>query len=399
MDERGEANQGQGHGSAHEHGDWSPEEAGMALEGTGGAADANTQLRCAQCGAPIVYAPGSHETLCEYCGHRNAIAADGVVEEQDFHEAMAALERGADVIERLTVECRACGASTEFEENVRSQECPFCGTPIVARAVSQRLIKPRALLPFALNKDQARGSFGAWIGKLWFAPNDLKKSAWIDGHLAGLYLPFWTYDAQAVTRYSGERGDDYWDTVRVPVTINGKTSWQTRQVRKTRWRRASGTVQNRFDDVLVPASESLPHERLRKLGGWDLGSLVPYAEAYISGFRSESYSIDLEKGFVAARRTMEDQIRVTIRRDIGGDHQRIHQMWPVYSAITFKHLLLPIWVAVYRYKDKPYRILVNARNGTVSGERPWSVWKLSLAIGGGVLALLVLVALFLLLGR
>ncbi len=359
-----------------------------------GAVDADaTQLKCAKCGAPIVYAPGSHETLCEHCGHRNSIDTGGqVVSEQDFGEAMGSLTSGAEVIERLNVECRSCGATTEFAPNVQSQECPFCGTPIVAQAVCQRVIKPRALLPFGLDRDKARGSYVTWVGKLWFAPNDLKKLAWIDGHMAGLYLPFWTFDARATTRYTGERGDYYYETVRVPVTVNGKTQWQTRQVRKIRWRSRSGTVHNRFDDVLVPASSSLPHEKLMKLGAWDLGSLVPYAEGYISGFRSESYTIDLEGGFTAARARMQDVIRGTVNQDIGGDQQRIHQMWPVYDAITFKHLLLPIWVAVYRYRDKPYRILVNARDGTVSGERPWSAWKIGFAVAGGVLALLAIVA-------
>ena len=357
----------------------------------------DVQLKCAQCGAPIVYAPGTDQTVCEHCGHRNAIDSGGqVVSEQDFQAAMASLASASEVIERMTIECRSCGATTEFAPNVRSQECPFCGTPIVAQAVCQRVIKPRALLPFGLDRDRARASFTAWIGKLWFAPNDLKKLAWIDGHLAGMYLPFWTYDARTITTYRGERGDDYWDTVRVPVTVNGRTTWQTRQVRKTRWRSARGTVENRFDDVLVPASNSLPHDKLLRLGQWDLGRLVPYTEAYISGFRSESYTIDIEGGFAAARQRMEEVIRGTIRSDIGGDHQRIHQMWPTYHDITFKHLLLPIWVAVYRYRDKPYRILVNARDGTVAGERPWSAWKIALAVGAGVLVLLALLAIILL---
>lgn len=364
----------------------------------GGTEVRDSQLKCAQCGAPIVYAPGTDQTVCEHCGHRNAIDTAGqVVSEQDFHAAMASLASGSEVVERLNVECRSCGATTEFAPNVQSQECPFCGTPIVAQAVCQRVIKPRALLPFGLDRDRARGSFVGWIGKLWFAPNDLKKLAWIDGHLSGMYLPFWTYDAQATTPYRGERGDDYFETVRVPVTVNGRTTWQTRQVRKTRWRNASGTVHNRFDDVLIPASTSLPHDKLMRLGAWDLGALVPYAEGYISGFRSESYTIDLEAGFSAARQRMEDSIRGTIRQDIGGDHQRIHQMWPRYHAITFKHILMPIWVAVYRYRDKPYRILVNARDGTVSGERPWSRWKIGLTIAGGVVGLALIVGIIMLL--
>ncbi|WP_353099731.1 hypothetical protein [Myroides odoratus] len=32
-------------------------------------------------------------------------------------------------------------------------------------------------------------------------------------NLRGVYVPFWTYDMQAMTSYSGERGDAYYVTV------------------------------------------------------------------------------------------------------------------------------------------------------------------------------------------
>ena len=63
-------------------------------------------------------------------------------------------------------------------------------------------------------------------------------------------------------------------------------------------------------------------------------------------------------------------------QDIGGDHQRIHDQKTKYSAITFKHTLLPVWIAVFRYHDEVYQILVNGRTGKISGRRPWSAWKI-----------------------
>ena len=58
-----------------------------------------------------------------------------------------------------------------------------------------------------------------------------------------------------------------------------------------------------------------------------------------------------------------------------------------YSAITFKHLLLPAWVAVYRYQEKTYQVLVNGRTARVTGYRPYSWWKIA-----GLAALVLLIA-------
>ena len=83
-----------------------------------------------------------------------------------------------------------------------------------------------------------------------------------------------------------------------------------------------------------------------------------------------------------------------VRRDIGGDHQRVHSQESTFSAVTFKPLLLPIWVAVYRYHEKTFQILVNGRSGKVTGYRPWSKWKIARLVGLvllGIIAVIVLV--------
>jgi hypothetical protein len=142
----------------------------------------------------------------------------------------------------------------------------------------------------------------------------------------------------------------------------------------------SGEVFNRFDDVLVMASRSLPDKYARALEPWDLQNLQPYRDAYLSGFRAESYQINLPEGFELAKEIMADAIHATICRDIGGDHQRVTSVNTFYDRITFKHLLLPVWLSAYRYRGKTYRFLVNARTGEVQGERPYSWIKITLAI-------------------
>ena len=56
-----------------------------------------------------------------------------------------------------------------------------------------------------------------------------------------------------------------------------------------------------------------------------------------------------------------------MRRDIGGDQQRIERIETDVGALTFKHVLLPVWLAAYRYRGKSFRFVVNGRTGTVRG--------------------------------
>jgi hypothetical protein len=231
------------------------------------------------------------------------------------------------------------------------------------------------------------------MGNLWFAPGTLLEYARKGRAMNGVYVPFWTFDADTASRYAGERGEYYYETRTVTVQVNGRTERRQEQVRRTRWYPARGKVARGFDDMLVMASTSLPARLGNELTPWDLGALVPYSPDYLSGFQSEGYTIPLADGHAEARNRMADVIRSDVRRDIGGDEQRIHSVETAWSAETFKHILLPIWTAAYKYNGKSYRFLVNGQTGEVQGERPWSIWKIAFTVI--VVAALALTVLYL----
>ncbi len=343
---------------------------------------------CSQCGAYLVYEPGTSVLVCEYCDHRNAIPQSAEqVRELDFREFLARAANEAPTAVVRTLSCESCGASYEQPSHLTAFECPYCGTAVVTERNEKQLIKPESLLPFHINHEEARGRFRQWIKSLWFAPSMLKQYAKKPERLLGMYVPYWTYDCTVTTWYSGQRGDDYWVPVTHTTIENGKTVTKTRMERRTRWTPVSGVIVNSFNDILVLGTRSLPTRYTMKLEPWDLENLKPFANEYVSGFSAESYQIDLREGFEYARKIMEEPIHRSIRRDIGGDHQRISEMKSQYDGITFKHLLLPIWISSYRYKNEVYRFLVNGRTGEVQGERPWSWIKITLF----VLAILVVV--------
>ncbi len=158
------------------------------------------------------------------------------------------------------------------------------------------------------------------------------------------------------------------------------------QVAKVRWQPASGRVKRFFDDVLVLASTSLPKRYTDALEPWDLAALEPYAPEYLAGFRAEAYAVSLQDGFVQARDHMDRVIERDVRFDIGGDRQRIHGIETQLGNLTFKHILLPVWLAAYRYRGKSYRFVVNGTTGRVQGERPYSAIKITIAVVLGAIA-------------
>lgn len=339
---------------------------------------------CPNCGADTALRPGADALACGHCGTVTKIDGSAApIHEYDFTEALTRLRR--QPADQLTaggreVMCQTCGARTVVTK--QATRCPFCDNALVVEVkATEASIVPESVLPFALDQAAAGGKFQIWLRKRWFAPFDLVRRAQRDG-LDGVYLPYWTYDSDTTTNYVGQRGEHYWEDEEYTDSAGKR---QTRRVQKTRWWPAAGTVAVRFDDVLVCATPSLPRNLLDKLEPWDLPALKPFDGKYLAGFTAERYRVELEDGFKVAEARMEPKIRQAICRDIGGDEQRINWMKVQHAHVTFKHVLLPLWMSSFRYRDKVYRVTVNARTGEVAGERPYSWFKillLALVIAG-----------------
>lgn len=379
---------------------------------------------CEQCGASLRFQPGQQQLVCEFCGHAQHISTgpgraparqpkggvDGetaILRDPETGRALQwdaehkapglvelPLEKGlrldadSDISATIrTLSCTNCGAQFEYDDQLHATACPFCATPVVTDTGTTRKIKPQGVLPFRLTEEQAHAAMEDWLGNLWFAPSGLTAYARRGRKMRGVYSPFWTFDADTQSAYSGQRGDYYYETVYVTQQIDGRQQRVAQQVRRTRWHHVSGQVARNFDDVLVLAAASLTRKFADGLTPWDLSHLRSYRPDYLAGLESEAYTIPLSDGHATARAEMAGVITNDARRDIGGDEQRVDQIQTRYAAETFKHILLPVWAAAYRYNGKSFRFVVNGQSGRVMGERPWSVWKITAAAVAALVAL------------
>ncbi|MFP4552069.1 MAG: hypothetical protein ACLFNT_14780 [Spirochaetales bacterium] len=347
-----------------------------------------TVFACKNCGGNLEFQPGAQSLQCPFCGTTNEIegaAPPEVHEELDYQAALANLTLSTGTVEATNMKCGGCGAAVTITPPETTADCAYCGTQVVSTGPAEQVLSPQYILPFKLDKASAAKKFKAWITSRRFAPNKLKAYTRISEPVKGIYYPFWTFDANTATSYTGMRGIFYQETIRTR-DAEGKTV--TRTVTKTRWYPASGRVSRIFDDILIPASASLEDDVVRKLSTFPLNEMVAYQPSYLSGFTGESYSVELETGFATAKTDMESVIRSDVRRDIGGDTQQIHSMNTAYSDVTFKYVVLPIYALKYRFKKKLYPVVINGVTGEVQGKRPYSWIKILLTVLG-VAAVLV----------
>ena len=341
---------------------------------------------CDACGANMVFDPQIGKLHCPYCGFAKEIAAGArEISEYDFYEylrpenqRLQPLATGA-----MQVSCSSCAATVVFLPPQTAGQCDFCGGKIVAQPkAADPLVAPESVLPFAVTDKQALANLKSWTASRWFAPNKLKTLAEHD-KTSSVYIPFWTFDADSETDYTGERGDNYTDTE--SYVENGER--KTRTVVRTRWSYAAGHVSRHFDDAPVPASKTILPTYLESLQ-WNFAELVPYEPAYLAGHKAQTYQVSLEDGFARFKEIAADVIAGDVRRDIGGDQQRISSMTPEFADIRFKHLLAPVYAGAYRFNNKSFQVVINGRTGEVHGERPYSWIK----IAALVILILIIVA-------
>lgn len=345
---------------------------------------AEHRFPCNTCGSDLRFDPQGAQLACDHCGNTQSIEGSGYhlhpIRELDLQQGLSADLPDAQMEETRVTSCPNCAAQIAIDNVEHATNCPYCATPVVVDTGTNRHIKPHGVLPFAMTEDIARAAMQDWLGSLWFAPNGLQQYARKGRRMDGIYVPYWTFDAQTQSRYIGERGTVYYETR--TVMRDGKR--QQVRVAKVRWRAARGRVQRFFDDVLVLASQSLPKKYTDALEPWDLSALEPYTPEFLAGFRAEAYGVPLQDGFVQARGYMDRIIERDVKFDIGGDRQRVHNIDTRMDALTFKHVLLPVWMAAYKYRGRTFRFVVNGRTGRVQGERPYSAFKITLAVIAGL---------------
>ena len=344
-----------------------------------------TDKKCPQCGGVMDFNPTTNNLKCPYCDYEEEIQLDTTqpteAQELDFFEAEHTANKDWGV-ETKTVVCEACGAESVYDALETAGVCPFCGSNQVMEAHAKDTIAPGGVIPFKVNDKQAAEYFQKWIKKQFFCPKLAKESARPDS-FQGIYLPYWTFDSKTATSYHGEYGIDH-----TKRKSNGETYTETT------WYRTSGNHSEFIDDELVFAGKKQSEAILKRLEPFDTKDNKPYKPEYIAGFISERYSVGLKDAWEKAKISIKGKLRQHIEKDIRHDHNadrvRNVSLNVRYSDITYKYLLLPIWISTFKYNNQVYQFMVNGQTGKVAGKTPISIPKVILTVIAAIIIFMIL---------
>jgi predicted RNA-binding Zn-ribbon protein involved in translation (DUF1610 family) len=346
--------------------------------------------RCKGCGASVVYHPGTEKLKCPYCAAEEDIplSYEGITEIDLDTALQTVLSQTTSLSEHKILACQSCGAQIAYRE--ARATCDFCGAEAVSEAHLQtQPVKPQGVLPFKLTQQEAQQAFETWVKHLWFAPSDLRKRSRIE-EIRGVYLPSWTFDAQvwahwtAVPGYYRTRTERYFDQT--------TKSWQTRAVQYVEWAApVSGHHKDFYDDILVSGLKSLPTRYIEGVGEFATATdLRAYEPAYFLGWDVALPDKPLPEAWQEGHSRILSMVEAACKRAVPGDTHRDFRMQAQLSGLTTKLVYVPVFLLVYRYGGKPYRVVIHGRTGVVSGDRPISWVKVLLAdlVAMGVIGML-----------
>ena len=281
------------------------------------------QFACPRCGGRMVFDPTGTTLICEYCAQRprsESLEGDGAIDEQDFVLALATAKGHVHPVATKCYECQDCGASFIFGPKKLSFSCPYCASVYVIEQTGvRRLVPPEGVIPFVVTQERARRAALKWL-----AAQDLDTARVVS--LSGVYLPMWTFD--------------------IDVARMGARHLE--------------------DDVLAFASNTLPQELASAVSGFQLDKLVPYDPGYLADWPAETYDISVADASIKARA----KARLSAAERLG---KRIEDFGPgvaQLSVVSFKLILVSLWIVRYSHGEAQYTILVGGQTGAVQGEKP-----------------------------
>jgi hypothetical protein len=203
-------------------------------------------------------------------------------------------------------------------------------------------------------------------------PPALKNIGTLAG-FSGIYLPFWTFDARTQAGWRAEVGH----TVTETYHEQGKVKTRV----KTVWRWETGQAQLDIDDLLVPGTTHVSRLLLEKIMPFNLSGLCAYEPVYLAGFSAQAFDFPLEKAWELGRQQMREDTRRACERQASSGQIRNFSMSLDFADESWRYLLLPVYLATYRYANQTYQVMLNGQSGVIAGQRPVDWNKIRLVIG------------------
>lgn len=326
---------------------------------------------CPRCGGRLHFDIETVSIRCENCNYKHGEATEPLAEdtEQVMDYVLPTTRAHLWVETQQRVTCGACGAVTLLPAEQTADHCPYCGSHrFIRSAEMSELIDPQGICLMRVDAKTARLRAKEWLGKGWFSPDELADK---EVELEAAYYPFWIFSG----------------TVELPWT--GEVNAGNRK--NAHWVAISGSEVKFFDNILVNGIRAMGIEDVKSIAPFNLKEMVEFMPENLAGLNALCYDHPMADASLVAREQVVQKMSRTLYNVVepGREKRNLSGRGGRWSGMTFKHILLPVWVGTYKYKGKSYRVLVNGQTGKVGGSKPQDLGKAAIWVIGGVLSLAI----------
>ena len=323
------------------------------------------RFECPSCGGRMTFSPDGQTLVCDFCAVEDEVDVESnEAKEQDFFSAMATLRGHSKSVAHKVFHCEGCGAEFLLAPDSISASCAYCASLHVVRLEETReLLDPDAIIPHAFNQRHAVKILVEWVEENNFTPQGKVLPP------RGFYIPVWTFDIGGSISYSGER--------QVEEQSQQGFGFRTEKVFGTE----RGELSIFVDDLIIPAAKKYEQYLDSFIKNYDLREIKPYDPRYLSNWSAETYEIALSDAALEARSRAYKAEQKKAKRSMYY-LKNFRSSSENLAIISYKFLLLPLWMTSYAYEGKEYRILIDGQNGALYGELPK---ELKLEEKGGVM--------------
>ena len=328
-----------------------PDPFGLAPKKNGEGKLSAESVKCPTCGSNIVYEPELGSMMCRNCGNiysPDTMESRGSLGISKEHDYMGDSDVSGDDKKRHEIVCNSCGATLIADENTMSTMCPFCGSPALITRRMTREFKPDYIIPFKIDKDQAKTIAKNWLNTRSYVPWGFKNKCRLT-NMTALYVPFWLLDCvvhseQGGTGKIGGRA----------LEVNAKMAYHVKGVP--------------FD-----ASVKIANKLMEAIEPYDYKDMVRFESKYLQGFYADKYDqvpTDITNRIVR-------RIDKFSRDEIGLISHRYQEFevrseknltW--MSDASVKYCLLPVWFMTVEFEGSTYQFAINGQTGEASGQVP-----------------------------
>ena len=337
------------------------------------------EYKCPNCSGRLEFDTKSQKLKCPYC--------DGTFDPDIFDDGKQYdlnVEKWEDA-DYLVYSCKSCGGTIMADKDTAASKCPYCDSPVVMIGNVSGDLKPKRIIPFKYDKEQAKEEYRKHLKGKVLLPKAFRSEAAFE-EIKGIYVPFWLFDGKANAKM-------WFDATRSHTHREGDY-----EVTETRYYKLfrSGSIE--FAHVPVDASEKIDDELSQSVEPFDSKGLKDFNDNYLAGYFADRYSVSAKDSVDIA----DERIMNSTRHMFDSTTSHYDTAGPSASSIHLMHgrqeyVMYPMWMMNVRYKDKRYVFAMNGQTGKFVGDLPVDTMKSRfIALGVFLLATIVVALLQLL---